>query len=76
MVLTPAVAQEAEDLLSKFSNDELCVCWRAFDRLQLLDRAMLLKLGGRVHVPFFVCPDPILVCLPIKGDGHPQINGG
>lgn len=51
--LTP-VAQEAEDLLSKFSNDELCVCWRAFDRLQLLDRAMLLKLGGRVRMSRFL----------------------
>lgn len=32
-----------EDILSKFSNDELCIAWRAFDRLQLLDRPTLLK---------------------------------
>ncbi|OLP96399.1 hypothetical protein AK812_SmicGene21385 [Symbiodinium microadriaticum] len=34
---------ESDDWLHRFSNDELCVAWRAFDRLQLLNKAALLQ---------------------------------
>eukprot|EP00439_Symbiodinium_sp_Y106_P077144 s71_g16.t1 len=34
---------ESDDWLHRFSNDELCVTWRAFDRLQLLNKAALLQ---------------------------------
>ena len=35
--------QEGFEDLSSFSNDELCILWRAFDRLQLMDRPLMLK---------------------------------
>ncbi|CAE7718759.1 unnamed protein product [Symbiodinium sp. CCMP2592] len=34
---------ESDDWLHRFSNDELCVTWRAFDRLQLLNKKALLQ---------------------------------
>lgn len=33
--------KSSSEALSEFSNDELCIAWRAFDRLQLLDRPTL-----------------------------------
>ena len=49
------------ELLNDFSNDELCVAWRAFDRLQLLDRPTLMKFIHSTTKPLLTqrCHGPV-----------------
>jgi len=57
--------QERDDF-SNFSNDELCILWRAFDRLQLLDRPTLLKFLKSTTSPLLTsrCHGPHATALP------------
>lgn len=57
--------QERDDF-SNFSNDELCILWRAFDRLQLLDRPTLLKFLRSTTSPLLTsrCHGPHATALP------------
>lgn len=57
--------QERDDF-SHFSNDELCILWRAFDRLQLLDRPTLLKFLRSTTSPLLTsrCHGPHATALP------------